>query len=574
VKNALIFVVALGACGLAQGLEPITATANPASLAFSYQLGATALPDFQNVAMTPNMGTPTFTASFVPNTALWLIVTGSNGNLPASIEVGVNPTGMGVGSYNANILVSIPGPTSTGGAVAITIPVTLTITDPSAFLILSAHTVTMTAPPNPLHPQGVLLSTTGGPISFYALASAQWLKVSPSAGVVLPGEQVMLTIVQDQTLTPQAAVYMAAVTIAYGVADASKTQTITVNLTVSSPTPGITSVYPATLPTNAGPQTLTIRGTNFYSATTAQVLGVSTPLITRVVDSTTMLADVPALLTTTPATLNLVAVNPLPGGPSLLSLPVEVAPVPVIQAVVDAASYAAGAISPGEMVTIFGLDIGPPVAASFAKTSAGYVPTVTGGVSVAIDGKPAPVIYASSGQVTVQVPYEVKIGANLELILTSQGRPAVLTLVTTAASAPGIFTTNASGSGQAAASNFSGGAYTLNSGGNPVKIGDYITLYMTGEGAYALALSAPTNTGYIIPSSLSPLPQMSPLPTVMIGGIAATVSYAGPMIGSLLGLLQINAIVPEGATTGVAVPVSITIGGNTSQPGVTLALRP
>lgn len=63
-----------------------------------------------------------------------------------------------------------------------------------------------------------------------------------------------------------------------------------------------------------------------------------------------------------------------------------------------------------------------------------------------------------------------------------------------------------------------------------------------------------------------------------IGGQPADVAdpsfYAGPIPGSMLGLLQINAVVPAGATTGAAVPVVVSIGGNASPAGVTLAIHP
>src|SRR5205085_856061 len=64
--------------------------------------------------------------------------------------------------------------------------------------------------------------------------------------------------------------------------------------------------------------------------------------------------------------------------------------------------------------------------------------------------------------------------------------------------APGIFTLNASGAGQAAALNQDG---TLNSTSNAAKIGSVVVLYLTGEGAYtdiAAAVSGPD--GYVIPA--------------------------------------------------------------------------
>jgi len=96
-------------------------------------------------------------------------------------------------------------------------------------------------------------------------------------------------------------------------------------------------------------------------------------------------------------------------------------------------------------------------------------------------------------------------------------------------------------------------------------------LYLTGEGDYYTTVS-PRN-GYIIPANLNPLPQLNPLPVVTIGGAAATVQYAGPLPGGMLGVMQINAVVPAGITVGNAVPVTVTVGGAVSQPGVTLTLK-
>jgi uncharacterized protein (TIGR03437 family) len=234
-------------------------------------------------------------------------------------------------------------------------------------------------------------------------------------------------------------------------------------------------------------------------------------------------------------------------------------------------------VSPGELVTLFGSNIGPTTPASMVIT-AGYVSTAPlSGVSVTVDGKAAPLIYVSQGQVTVQVPYEVATGANKQVSLTNGANPPATATVTIAASQPGIYTADGSGSGQAAALNLNtAGQLLLNGGTNLAKIGDTVVLYLTGEGNYIAApLSGTTNTGYIIPLNMNPLPAMNPAPTVKIGGVDATagISYAGPIPGSMLGILQINVDVPAGSATGVAVPVLVTIGGNASQAGVTLAIH-
>jgi uncharacterized protein (TIGR03437 family) len=203
----------------------------------------------------------------------------------------------------------------------------------------------------------------------------------------------------------------------------------------------------------------------------------------------------------------------------------------------------------------------------------GFAATTVNNVAVTIDALPAALVYAAFDQITVQVPYEVTLAAARAVSVTNNGAIA-LGQVDVAATAPGIFSLNGSGTGQAAALTFSmgSGLYSINGQSSPAHVGDIVVLYLTGEGTYA-GNSIPVPDGYIVPVTLVPLPQVFPLPAVTIGGAAATVQYAGPMVGGILGVLQINAVVPLGVTTGNAVPVSVAIGGATSQPGVTVAVK-
>jgi uncharacterized protein (TIGR03437 family) len=559
---------------IAQASTALTATATPSAVTFTYQSGATTLPAAQKISAKASSGTPAFTTAINPNTDLWLSVSPQSGSLPASLSIRVNPTSLPVGAYSATVEVTVAGITS-----PVDISVTLNVTAPPSTLTLSPSTLTFTAPPQPVPTQTVTLSTNGSPISYTATSGSTWMTVSPAIGVALPGDPVTLTVTVDPTtLSPQTAPYTGKITVvASGTAVTAKSQNITVNFTVNSAAPTITSIWPSTLPVNAGAQTITVRGANFYSASVAKIQGVTTPLSTTVLDSATLLAVVPATSLLAAGTLNILVENPQPGGDSATS-PVSVASTPTIMGIVDAASYAAGSVSPGQLVTIFGSNIGPATPTPMSIT-AGYVDTSLAGVSVTIDGQNAPLVYVSASQLSAQVPYEATTGNNKAVSVTNGANPAATTTVTIAATSPGIFTADGSGSGQAAALNYSASTsqYSLNSSSNPAKIGDTVLLYLTGEGDYnATPLSGvagASNTGYIIPSSLSPLPQVSPLPTVTIGGADATVSYAGPMVGSMLGLLQMNVVVPVASTTGATVPVVVTIGGNTTQSGVTLAIH-
>jgi uncharacterized protein (TIGR03437 family) len=91
-----------------------------------------------------------------------------------------------------------------------------------------------------------------------------------------------------------------------------------------------------------------------------------------------------------------------------------------IDAVANAATFAGGAVSPGEIVTVFGANL-------------------TGGVT--FDGTPATLLYASPAQVSVTVPYSVGGSAT-----TMRMGSASLQLAVVAAS-PGIFAAVSSGPG-------------------------------------------------------------------------------------------------------------------------------
>jgi uncharacterized protein (TIGR03437 family) len=390
--------------------------------------------------------------------------------------------------------------------------------------------------------------------------------------VVLPGVPTILTISADATgFDPQPGPYAGKIVItATGVQPANKTQNIAVSLLVNAMTPTITSLWPSAAMVGSGPLTATIRGTGFYKATTAKISGSATPLKTTFVSSTMLLADLPASLLATAGTLNIVTTNPAPGGDSAASH-FTVSTTPVVQAVVSAASYTSGPASPGELVSLFGPEIGPATPA-LLTVSNGFVTQGLGNTSVTIDGKSAAMVYVSRDMITIQVPYDAAIGAQRNVVVNSNGTIA-LGKVDIVAAAPGLFTLDGSGTGQAAALTYSmkTSQLSINGAASPLHAGDIAVLYMTGEGDYDFSVF-PRN-GYVVPADLNPLPQLNPLPVVTIGGAAATVQYAGPLPGGMLGVVQINAVVPPGFTPGTAVPVTVDVGGVMSQAGVTLVIK-
>jgi len=453
-------------------------TPTPTSLTFTWQSG-TALPAGQALAVKSGTSAAAYTTAVSPGNALWLSVSPDTGKLPASLTVRVNPSGLPVGTYNASVQV-----TASGFSAPASIPVTLTVTAPLPTLSVSAPSVSFTVPTNPPAPQTLQLIASGGPVPFaIALQGATWATVTPASGVALPGVPAVLTISADATgFDPQATPYAGKLVVtATGVPATNKTQNVTVSLLVNAATPTITSLWPSAALVGTGALTSTIRGTGFYKATTVKVSGSPTPLKTTFISPTTLLADLPASLFATAGALNIVATNPAPGRDSGSS-PFTVSSTPVVQAVVSAASYASGPRGLGELVSLFGSGIGPATPTSFTISN-GYVTQNLANTSVTIDGKSAAMVYASSDMITVQVPYDATIGTQRNVVVNNNGTIAQ-GKVDIAPAAPGLFTLDGSGIGQAAALTFNmkTSQLSLNGATSPLHVGDIAVLYMTGEG--------------------------------------------------------------------------------------------
>jgi len=245
------------------------------------------------------------------------------------------------------------------------------------------------------------------------------------------------------------------------------------------------------------------------------------------------------------------------------------APTPTIMSMVNAASYIGGPISPGELVTIFGTNIGPATAA-YATTdpATGKLATTIGGVQVLFSGVAAPMIYASSTQVSAVAPYEMASFANPSVRIEYAGETSNADQVTLAVTAPGLFAQNASGSGPGAILNQDN---SLNGPAHPAAKGSIVQVYMTGEGQ-----TAPQPVTGAITTVTLPPPQVTPAPLqpiqVWINGQPALYTYAGEAPGMVAGVMQLNAQIPANALSG-PLSIQVSVGGNMSQSGITVAVQ-
>ncbi len=327
-------------------------------------------------------------------------------------------------------------------------------------------------------------------------------------------------------------------------------------------------------------------------------------------------------------TLTIGAYNP-PASADQTTISLSVTTDPIIDSITDTASYVQAApgsaptVAPYELISIFGANFGPasPILGttdSFGRYS-NAVDDGTGTSSNVVvsfykaDGvtkiEDAYLLYVSATQINAIVPSGVVGNATVKVVVADGTNVGTALTANEAAANPGIFTVNASGQGQGAillATN-----YSVNSATNLVAPGATVLIYLSGLGvptstaantasttaaAYPAACISPANymlTVNGLATKPSPLwttidgavilgsniaaghfaPCFATAPTVTIGGKPATVSYAGFVADSIGGLYQINAVVPTGATTGAAVPVSVAVGTATTQTGVTIAVQ-
>lgn len=502
----------------------------------------------------------------------WLQLSSNGGTTPSSVTVSANTTGLQQGAYFG--LINIIAPLQ----IPVTVPVMLVVSPQST---LSANPVSLSFEQirnggSPA-PRTVTVTHSAGAVNFTATAAtasgAPWLTVSPVSGT-LPRE---LTVSVDGRNLPPG-VYDGSIQITVA---GLPLFLIPVTMTVTEPPTPLLTVSPLTMTFNVqsgGP------------APSAQSLLVTSTGTARITLSTFTLQGgqwlraVPAF-GDTPLTANIsVIATGLAAGryngfvtvgspvlPNPLSVPVTLnvtaAPPgpPVITSVTNGGSFLPGPVSPGNIVTIKGRELGPAQGVSFTVNAQGGIDPALNGVRVLFDGIPGTPLFAQAEQINVVAPFELAGRTVTRIVVEYQGRPSSPTDNAVAAASPGIFTANSSGSGQGAIVNQNGSfngapaAFTI-----PAAPGSIVSIYITGGGQTDPALTTGSvATGLRFIRNL----------TVTIAGRTLTPEYAGAAPTFTAGLYQINVRLPDDIQRGLAVPLTVNIGGVNSQPGVTMAIQ-
>lgn len=219
--------------------------------------------------------------------------------------------------------------------------------------------------------------------------------------------------------------------------------------------------------------------------------------------------------------------------------PFLTAQTPVIDAIVNSASFQAGPAAAGSLVSLFGKNL----SASGSNN-----------VVVKMGDRTAPLLYVSSGQINTQVPWELASSNRVAVTVSVNGAVSAEQNLTIGSAAPGIFLSLPSATRKA----------------GDVRRGDLLTLLATGLGDVK---NRPA-TGAPASGDLSPL---SANVNVAIGGKTVTPSFAGLAPSELLGIdsigmYQVDVQIPSDADLGDRVPVTISVAGATSN-AVMVAIR-
>ena len=211
--------------------------------------------------------------------------------------------------------------------------------------------------------------------------------------------------------------------------------------------------------------------------------------------------------------------------------------------VVNAASSAPAGnpISPGEFVTLYGTAL-----AKSSQTAAPPYPALLNGVSVSINGKPAPLYFVSASQINVLVPFATT-GPAATIVVQNGGVNSNTVTVPVAATSPGVYTLDQSGSG--------GGAilhadYSLVNAANPAIGGETVLIYLTGLGTVTPGLTDGTA------GTITTLYRTDADVVVYVGGEQATVLFKGLAPG-YPGLYQLNVTLPQFLKASGNLPLAI-----------------
>ena len=416
----------------------------------------------------------------------------------------------------------------------------------------------------------VLDPSTTQPLPYTVVASvssgpAGWLTVTPGTGTTGT-----TAITASVALALQPGTYTGAITI--NSSDPAGPQVIPVTYTVSPSNTVVATpaalAFAATTSAAPSPQSIALASTpalNFTVSVNSGPLGWLSVEPGTGTTGTTGLVVSAALLPAGSYTGS-ITITPANAPPTTIPVTyvVSAGQSPVISLVANAASESP-TIAPNTWVEIKGTNLAPAGDTRIWQGSdfiQNQMPTQLDGVSATVNGKSAYVYFISPTQVNILTPPDALQGP-VAVQLTNNGAVSAAFTAPAQATSPSFFV-------------FNGGPYVIGTHANgsllgptnlfpgsstPAKPGETVILFANGFGP----TSIPVVSGSVTQSGT-----LSPLPVITIGGIAATVQFAGLVSP---GEFQFNVVVPSTTPNGDNA-ITATYNGLTTQGNVLITIQP
>jgi uncharacterized protein (TIGR03437 family) len=523
----------------------------------------------------------------------WLSATPAGGSSDASlaapqVNVGVDASGLAAGDYYGLVRIDAPGAANTPQVVSVFMTVLPAGSDPGASVQPAA--LFFPVSPNADSPgsQEVLVYNIGAaPQAFYSVFDLAQFSIAQLPGsATLDPSQPTRVLIQPVGSLP-AGTYSDSVNFQFS---DGRIQTLKVNVIAGGPgaaasvsntsglrsgdgsgpciptklIPALTSLGPAFGVTAGWPVALSVQSTD--DCGNAQISGSvavnfsngDPPLALSPLNDGTWQAtwatgqnsvgqQVTLTITAANSQLQLSGTSQVIGGIGSPKTPPAISQAGIVSAA-SPASFTA--LAPGGIIAIYG-----NLLADDAISAPDIpLPTTMGNAQVIIAGQAVPLLYVSPAQINALVPFGLNTNTPYQLLIQRDLTLSSPVPINIADAQPGLF----AGGGNAIVADSRGTAPAfLVTPSAPAQAGDVLVFYVAGLGV----TNPPVADGVASPSS--PPAQTQAQVTVSIGGQNANVIFAG-LTPTLVGLYQVNVTMPAGVTPGNAVPVLLTVAGQTS----------
>jgi uncharacterized protein (TIGR03437 family) len=238
---------------------------------------------------------------------------------------------------------------------------------------------------------------------------------------------------------------------------------------------------------------------------------------------------------------------------------------PALSAFNAAVPLANKPLAPNTIASIYppaGVQFGKDTADAFSQPNPLPLPTKLADVQVTVNGTPAPLYYVSPGQINFVVPWNAPTTgtADVQVLNTLTGQLLAASPVPMNVVSPAIFVGTSAGVGNklAAVINQDG---SINSATNPAKVGEYISIYATGQGSVAsppadgdiprngLVFSQGNPRVFIGSDYTDQIPLLGDEQRSIPGVYNNFISFSG-LSPSFPGMWQVNVRIPQSTATG------------------------